>query len=213
MLCEVVNALFVTFLASEYLLSLTNDDHHLSHSSSDGAGIGDLVTWILAQARRSRPIRLGFIAVLAINLFSRFHFTGAALVELTDEVAASLFHVPRVVIAAVAFAFALFLDCRRVARSLTVWKFLWRLGGAFCRVAPIYPFLAVLISFGFMFIISAFEKLNLPLELLNDPIYYGTLYGPFGFMYWDVKKAVAKDRTSLPSVSSSSDGGRVLGRK
>ena len=78
--------------------------------------------------------------------------------------------------------------------------FIRQLLQSFCRLLPVYPFLAVLISFGFLFLITTFETLHLPLEILNMPIYYGTLYGPLGLMYWDVKKCVVRDLVKGGSI-------------
>ncbi|KAG7374737.1 hypothetical protein IV203_013832 [Nitzschia inconspicua] len=69
--------------------------------------------------------------------------------------------------------------------------FLPKVGWAFFKVLPAYPFLAVLISFGFLFVINIWEFLHLPEEWLNMPIYYGTLYGPFAYTYVHVKQQVA----------------------
>jgi hypothetical protein len=60
--------------------------------------------------------------------------------------------------------------------------------------------LAVLISFIFMFVISIWDFLKLPEEWLQWPIYYGTLYGPFVYVYCTVKRQVlCMDGYSLPS--------------
>jgi hypothetical protein len=77
--------------------------------------------------------------------------------------------------------------------------FLPYVGRAFVRILPAYPFMAVMISFGFMFIINIWEFFHLPLEWLNSPIYYGTLYGPFGWIYIHVKKHVQQKAMTLPS--------------
>jgi hypothetical protein len=81
-------------------------------------------------------------------------------------------------------------------------SFLRQVAIAFLRILPVYPFLAVLISFVFLFVISAFEALHLPLEILNMPIYYGTLYGPFSYIYYNVKRRVIESTQSLPTTSN-----------
>mmetsp|Transcript_55448 Transcript_55448/g.134637 ORF Transcript_55448/g.134637 Transcript_55448/m.134637 type:complete len:188 (-) Transcript_55448:279-842(-) len=79
-------------------------------------------------------------------------------------------------------------------------EFLPRVGRSFLRVLPAYPFLAVLISFVFMFVISIWEVLKLPEEWLQWPIYYGTLYGPFVYVYCTVKRQIlCLDGCTLPS--------------
>ena len=78
--------------------------------------------------------------------------------------------------------------------------FLPRVGRSFVRVLPAYPFLAVLISFVFMFVISIWEFFKLPERWLQWPIYYGTLYGPFVYVYCTVKRQIlCTDGYTLPS--------------
>ena len=72
--------------------------------------------------------------------------------------------------------------------------FLPKVGWAFLKILPAYPFLAVLFSFGFLFVVDLWELLGLPLEWLNMPIYYGTLYGPFAYTYVHVKREVVRKR-------------------
>ena len=69
----------------------------------------------------------------------------------------------------------------------------FQVGWAFLKILPAYPFLAVLISFVFLFVIDLWEHVfHLPLEWLNNPIYYGTLYGPFAYTYVHVKREVLR---------------------
>jgi hypothetical protein len=71
--------------------------------------------------------------------------------------------------------------------------YLPKVGLAFVKILPAYPFLAVLISFVFIFIVDIWEFVfHLPLEWLNNPIYYGTLYGPFAYTYVYVKQEVLR---------------------
>jgi hypothetical protein len=117
---------------------------------------------------------------------------GASLVEWIHAKLSQFIHVPRIVVAISSFVLTLYWDCRRnnhfstitsnqhSAGATTTWSdqhFLKLLVQSFCRLLPIYPFLAVIISLGFLLVITIFERLHLPLEILNMPIYYGTLYG------------------------------------
>lgn len=180
MISEVANALCITYMATEYTLA---SERAQSSSSSPW--------W------QSRANVICLIVVVLINIVDRV--SGASV--LVNEVFQGVLHAPKILFCAAAYVFALFVDCRRVLPSLTVKSFSRHVGAAFCRVAPAYPILAVLISFVFMFIISAFEHLHLPLEWLNWPIYYGTLYGPFSFMYLIVKRRVIQDYFSLPTMN------------
>ena len=73
---------------------------------------------------------------------------------------------------------------------LRLGSFLPKVGWAFVKILPAYPLLAVLISFVFLFVINLWEALHLPNEWLNAPIYYGTLYGPFAWVYVYVKHQI-----------------------
>ena len=60
--------------------------------------------------------------------------------------------------------------------------YLPQVGWAFLRILPAYPFLAVVISFLFLFVVDIWDYIfHLPVEYWNKPIYYGTLYGPFAY--------------------------------
>jgi hypothetical protein len=190
MLSEVVNALLFTFLATEYGL--------LSQESPPPRNKS---IWTFLLHRRN--LLLIVVAVL-VNLFDRI--TGA--LDFTRSLFKSLLHVPTILIAAVAYLVALYYDCRRITR-VSFQTFIKQVAWAFLYVLPVYPFLAVLFSFGFLAVIVVWDFLHLPEELLNWPIYYGTLYGPFSFVYWRVKQQVVAEKTSLPSFAS----GRALGRE
>jgi len=185
MISEVVNALCITYLATEYTLASEGGRSSSSRHQS---------WW------QSRTNLVGIAVVVLINIVDRV--SGAS--TLINEVFQGILHAPKILFCAVAYLVALYVDCRRVLPSLTFKTFGRHVGAAFCRVAPAYPILAVLISFVFMFVISLFEHLHLPLEWLNWPIYYGTLYGPFSFMYLIVKRRVVQDYYSLPTMNTSS---------
>lgn len=209
MLLEVVNSVFLTFVATEYLLNSNREDttptnaHRLQKNSTI---FSHLVATFISQ--HSRPLRYAFMLVLFINIFVHFHVYGVVLSEWLHIKVDSLFRIPRIIVAMFSFLLALYFDCRQKYKhnsknqsSPAPWSntyFFLQVLQSFCKILPVYPFLAVVISFGFLFVISAFEKLHLPLDILNMPIYYGTLYGPLSLMYWDVKKTVAKSGNVLP---------------
>mmetsp|Transcript_1813 Transcript_1813/g.3484 ORF Transcript_1813/g.3484 Transcript_1813/m.3484 type:complete len:197 (-) Transcript_1813:478-1068(-) len=191
MLLEAVNSVFLTFLATEYLLfdhevvqSATSNNSNGRHTKSSNIFRHLTATFI---SQHSRALRYTSILVLSINAFVHFHSAGVALAEWAHVKVEALFHIPRIIVAMLSFLLALYLDCRQKYKcnsknqcNAAPWSnryFFRHLLQSFCRLLPVYPFLAVVISFGFLFIISAFEKLNLPLQILNMPIYYGTLYG------------------------------------
>jgi len=185
MLLEAVNSVFFTYVVTEYILS----DASLYNGTRRGI--------------------LGFTAaVLVLNLFVRYHDTGTAIAEWVHGKLDILFNIPRIVVAFSSFLTALYFDCRRKytesARrlaspaSFSTRYFVKTTLKSFCKLLPVYPFLAVVISFGFLIVVTVFEKLQLPLDVLNYPIYYGTLYGPLMFLYFDVKKTVTRCGNILP---------------
>jgi hypothetical protein len=183
MLSEVVNALLLTFLATEYLL--IGDSTTKFPSSYE--------TWKrIWISRRNRAL---VISAIIINVFDRI----SGIASAAEELFQGALHIPKIVFAAIAYIIALYVDCRRKFPLLHFWReFLPRVLKAFCYVLPVYPFMAVVISFGFLLVINLFEFLHIPLEYLNMPIYYGTLYGPFSLVYWRVKEEFDQRRNSLP---------------
>jgi hypothetical protein len=158
------------------------------------------------SSRFSRPLQILTLLVASINLFVHFHDRGVVLSNWIKTHVGS-FHIPRIVAAIFTFLVALWFDCRRIVNNTSVKKianenkasaswsntyFLRQLAKSFCKLLPVYPFVAVIISFMFLFIITAFEKLHLQTAILNGPIYYVTLYGPLMLTYWDVKGVFAK---------------------
>ena len=193
MLLEAVNSVFITFVATEYLLNSSNDDHQIASSKSKATNNKKLSILENLKAtfisKHSRPLRYTFLIVLCINAFVHFHATGEALAHWIHVKVETFFRVPRIIVAILTFLVVLYWDCRHRYQqnckrsqllSPAPWSngyFVRQLVQSFCRLLPVYPFLAVVISFGFLFIITAFERLHLPLQILNMPIYYGTLYG------------------------------------
>lgn len=174
---EIANAIFLTFVASEY------------HFVSDGSRSFETVL-------KSRANRTAFVLVVCVNVADRVTGTASILKELIQD----LFHLPKVLLAAILYILTLYADCRRIQNKLTAKDFIKRVGIAFLKVAPWYPFLAVIISFGFLFVISIWEALHLPLQWLNMPIYYGTLYGPFSMVYFNVKRKIMEEKEFLPTT-------------
>jgi len=137
---------------------------------------------------------IGLSLVVVVNLLDRV----SGMKESANELMQQFFHLPKIIFAASAYISCLYYDIHRRAPLLNVLSFLGKVGWAFLRVLPAYPFLAVMISFVFLFVINIWEALGLPLEWLNAPIYYGTLYGPFAWVYVKVKQQVLDEYSSLP---------------
>jgi hypothetical protein len=178
MISEVVNTLFLTYLASEYLIAEDLPSRQRSHHSRISI----------------QPTIAVFLIVLLVNTLDRL--TGA--IDIANRLLQGFLHLPRILFAATAYVVALYIDVRRRVVPVTIKAFSAKVGWAFIKVLPAYPFLAVLISFVFLLVINLWEALHLPLEWLNAPIYYGTLYGPFAWVYVHVKRQVCEEATSLP---------------
>jgi len=209
MLLELINSIFVTFVATECLLVNSNDNTIISINSNQHRH--PLLRLFLRYARRfSRTLQVLTLIVALINLFVHFHDSGVALSKWI-KANVGIFYIPRIVAAIVTFLIALWWDCRRIVNASaakksrdtdngnnkppSVWSnnyFLGQLVKSFCRTLPIYPFAAVIISFMCLFVITLFEELHIDTAILNGPIYYCTLYGPLMMIYWDVKGKFAK---------------------
>lgn len=171
---EVFNALLITYVATEY---------SLASSKKGGFSVKGFLT--------SRPNQAFLAFVVVINVLDRAIGATAFAKTIFEQ----LLHAPKILLAAVLYMLVLYVDCLRHSPNMTVARFLGKVGIHFLKILPLYPFLAVLISCGFMFVITAFEHLRLPLDWLNWPIYYGTLYGPFSLVYFKVKEQIVEEES------------------
>lgn len=199
MISEIVNALFLTYLATEYLI-ITNPHHARGQQ------------WTVQQLGKPHNLA-AIIGVLICNVVERLLGFSVLFVH---TVLHRFLHAPKIVLVAVFYLIALYVDCRRCVsvlpqNKLTLSAFCREVGRGFCYVLPVYPFLAVLISCGFFCALTILDLLNMDATILNWPIYYGTLYGPFSLVYWKVKRRLVEDRSSLPLMSSApASKGRTL---
>ncbi|KAL7581159.1 hypothetical protein ACA910_005949 [Epithemia clementina (nom. ined.)] len=198
MISEILNALFLTYLATEYLVISNQQLDRPSPQQQWKAGRQLLKHHNVAAA----------LLVLLCNLVERFSGFSSSLVWIQAGLQQFL-HAPKILLVAFLYMITLYWDCRRVVRHLPLPAFVRQVGLAFCYVLPVYPALAVLISCGFFFLLTILDLLRIDANFLNWPIYYGTLYGPFSFVYWKVKRSVVEERTFLPM--SQQQGGRRLG--
>ena len=204
MIQEVCNALLITYVASEYLLLS-------SHNNNNNSTTTEIVRTIVTQK--------GFIGLLSVILFLNILLVPsnvAKVTRATDTVNKAFhwfLHLPRIIFAIFTFLIALYVDCSKQNNTnnttysssrvaITIPKFLLVVLQSFLYMLPIYPFLAALVSFGFLFIITTFEFFHWPLEYLNNPIYYGTLYGPLSLIYWNVKKRLLIHQEHIPTLPS-----------
>ena len=201
MISEVVNSVFLTYLATEYSSLGANNKNDSKSAASKACSL---------QRRRHR-IALVAAFVVTINVLDRVTGMGSLL----HSVVHRFLHLPKILLAAAVYVAALYYDCQWTlvrgdpkshSVSLRFWSdFGPRVARAFVRILPIYPILAVLASFGFLLVITAFEWLHWSTEILDWPIYYGTLYGPFSYIYWTVKSQVIdefRNTSILPTATS-----------
>lgn len=228
MLSEVVNALYLTYLATEYNnLSSSGNSNTSSgrkaysaynHNYNDDVRSTNLGVAVNTNQR----IRIITMVVVIWNMFDYISGFGDLIHQFFDFI--FLYHIPRIVFVATSYIVTLYYDCYFAVRrhihqqqqqeqqqvgdnqpitkesllllsSILSWKsFLPRIFRYFIRTLPIYPIMAVLISFIFLFVITIFEILHISTDILNAPIYYGTLYGPFSYIYYHVKHDIISEQ-------------------
>mmetsp|Transcript_31266 Transcript_31266/g.47296 ORF Transcript_31266/g.47296 Transcript_31266/m.47296 type:complete len:215 (+) Transcript_31266:45-689(+) len=180
---EICNALLITFIATEYSMSL---------KSKDGFSFKRFIN--------SKPNQFFLLITLLINAMNTLVGAASVMKQFFEQ----LMHFPKVMMAALMYVIVLYVDCVRHSPTMTHASFLEKVAMQFLKILPVYPFLAVIISFVFMIIVTAFENLRLPFHWLNWPVYYGTLYGPFSIVYFQVKKEVCQEKFLLPIQDPSS---------
>ena len=218
MFSEVVNALYLTYLATEYNIdtnlhsikksrrSSARSDHQHHHHHELQPPPQTITTVGIGRHRR---LGVTTIVVILWNMLDYISGFGDFVHHFLDII--FLYHIPRIALVAVFYIVTLYYDCRGAVprhntpphvpppppmASILSWKtFLPRVFRYFLRILPIYPIMAVLISFIFLFVITIFEMLNLSTDILNAPIYYGTLYGPFSYIYYHVKQDIITEHS------------------
>mmetsp|Transcript_14140 Transcript_14140/g.13660 ORF Transcript_14140/g.13660 Transcript_14140/m.13660 type:complete len:193 (-) Transcript_14140:51-629(-) len=189
MISEVANALFITYVATEYLIASAGQTNNVS------------TTIVFMKIFLTRVFQYILFFTIVINFVSIYHVDVAEVAETANFALFRLFHLPKIFFAASSFLLLLYIDCcRQSTLAFSNGYFLRVLFTSLLHILPMYPFLAALVSFGFLFIITVFEFLHLPLDYLNNPIYYGVLYGPLSLIYWNVKKrlVVNQEHIMLP---------------
>lgn len=153
MISEVLNALVLTFFATEYLLA------------NEALGVGSDPQQKASRRGQQRTFAI-FLVVVLVNVVERLSTVGIVMTTALHQFA----HIPKILLAAVSYTAVLYYDCRRQAPNLQVTPFLWQVGAAFLYVLPVYPCLAVLISVGFVILIHVLEFLHINPQILNWPM-------------------------------------------
>jgi hypothetical protein len=201
---EVLNAIFITYVGTEYMMVSAKVNSNSNSTSSS-------VLW-----HRKKHVLYPTIFMVGVNGYARtIGASSSSSSSIIRRIIAMFFHneilssfhrfryIFKICFIVLIYIVVLYWDCCRFIKQVPklsfFHQFLPLVGSAFLRVLPIYPFVAVIISFMFLFIIRLFEILHVPLEYLNWPIYYGTLYGPFSLVYYRVKQRTIQDCYSLPT--------------
>ena len=207
---EIFNALLITYVATEYSLSASASASASACSKKEkNSGFISIAKTFLS-ARHNQIILLIMLAVNLVDRLLLLTESGSVTAAFLKRSFERLLHAPKIMLAAVLYVVVLYIDCLRHTRTrtrtrLTLKRFVGHVGVEFVKILPLYPLLVILISCGFMFLISALEHLHLPLEWLNWPLYYGTLYGPFSLVYFQVKaKIVEEGRYFIPTSTTAS---------
>ena len=133
-------------------------------------------------------------AGLAAVCFALMPVIATAASELLAPVLHLRFKVPLV---AVCYIGTLYVDVVVYQKKLGGIEFVREVLDAAVALLPLFPFFSIGIAFIFLEVGELFEHYHIPTESLNQPIYYGVLYGPFAYVYVRVKR-VAKVSTILP---------------
>mmetsp|Transcript_2922 Transcript_2922/g.3423 ORF Transcript_2922/g.3423 Transcript_2922/m.3423 type:complete len:201 (+) Transcript_2922:321-923(+) len=200
MFVEVLNALFITFAATELHLGIYSPG---SNVSSKGRRNDVNLRTIISKSPHLIPT---LICIAIINIVSRYNISLKQGEEAANSLKMAALH-HRFFIAATAFTIVLGWDCRKISKGNAnggseiekLGLFLKRLGLSTLKMLPVYPLFAVIIAFCFVFLIDICDALNIPFQWLNDPVYYGILYGPFSAIYWDVKWKYLYMEQGLPT--------------
>ncbi len=242
---EVLNALLITYVATEYSLLSSSyskpkpkkkHENNTCHHNNDNNDYYKYSSSFPQTFLSDRHNQIILATVLTVNLVDKLLLAESAAAIFIKQFLERLLHVPKVVLAALLYIIVLYMDCLRhlsatatataTAKAVTTKKnacqilpirrFLRCVGVKFLIILPVYPFLAVLISFFFMVVISLLEHLHLPLQWLNWPIYYMVLYGPFSLVYLQVKETIIEEErtrtyncTSTTSVFTTASSSRM----
>ena len=156
-----------------------------------------LVTYSTSEYLYGAPRRgkLAALAALGVNSFT-------LLPGLSPGLSPVLEYKHKVPIVGVTFLGALYIDTVVYRRQLSRSGFFVALAHAAAQLVPLFPLFSLMIAFIFLEIGELMEHLLGMSDArisswLNQPIYYGVLYGPFSYVYVRVK-AYAKIGTALP---------------
>ena len=183
---EVANALVLTYLATEYLLK-----EQIRHSSSER---------LAASGFQKRLQRASFLVWGLVN----FGFFLARLFSSSEggDRSASSFHLHLPSQVVLVFVFVSFValawwDIRRVKPDLTTKTFVRQICVSTLESLLILPLVSVGVAMAFLVLIGILDTVHTSTVWLNNPIYYGVLYGPFSTIYFFTKKRCVSNRGQI----------------
>lgn len=179
-------AALITFAVERFILNGGRDERF----GEDGGAFQKLKGFV-------RPVLVG-LAMFTI-MYSHEH-DGDAYIS----------YVFTVFMVAVFFSLAAFLDVRREVNTLTFLGFMPHVIRGLKWVLPVFPFLMVAFSLFFFLLVCLCEAVKIDPHFLNYPIYYGTLYGPFSLVYWNVKKEMLKSTGGLVATNNLAQKSRLV---
>lgn len=104
----------------------------------------------------------------------------------------------KVFISAISYPAMCFADFRRSSPHLRPLEFLAMIPRALLMTALLFPVLSVLVSLVLLILCGIVELMGYDPHILNMPIYYGVLYGPFITFYWSLKRKFLSSLSELP---------------
>lgn len=134
-----------------------------------------------------------FVCLVVLSLILRF-------IGYNDLIHTSLFL--KVYIVLISFLSILYLDISRLRSDVTFSKLFQCIYHSFLYSILAIPFLMILISFILLLFVTLLEKLHFHPEdshLIQNCVFYLTLYGPFYLIYWNSKKRYLQS-SILPST-------------
>lgn len=104
----------------------------------------------------------------------------------------------RILLALVAYPMACFTDLWRSCPGLTLHIFLAATPRAVLLTACLFAPAVMVIAAAFLAFLSMLERLGIDPHILNMPVYYGVIYGPFVTYYFAMKRQLLSKASLLP---------------
>ena len=184
---EIANALLVSFLASEYLLK----GHFPVRWERDR---------LVASSNWAQILGTAAWAILNIVVFLSKLFSGPVANVEGEGREANQFKLPSQVFLLAALASFVGLawwDVRRARPDVTPRTFARQVCVSALESLLILPLASVAVALVFLILVALLDAVHTSTVWLNNPIYYGVLYGPFSTIYYFTKKRCVSNRGQI----------------